>query len=133
MPKFNLQFYQAWKQKGIFDEVKQWSAYKPNGTAVITVWHTDIAGGPSEVQGEQLSCIPGDWIKKPKGKAYLAMARECWQSGQPAEVLLLAGFRSDEEHSEVFAVSIDETLYQVTFTDVREDGTILGTFHARTA
>jgi hypothetical protein len=135
-PKFNLQFYQAWRAKGVFAESKQWSYWKPaDDTPIVTVWHTSLDGGISEVVKDAetgrmlLMCPPGPWAKTTKGRQYIAMAAECITHDKPAEAILLVGCRGDDgEASTVYGAAISDDLYHVKFTCVDADGTIEGYF-----
>lgn len=136
MPKFNLQFYQAWERKGVFARSKQWCAFKPmDDKPVVTVWHTDLTGAIPEVVKDAetgrmlLMCPPGPWAATPKGKEYIRLVAECITYDKPAEVILLAGIRNpDGLASEFHAAAIDDDLYHVKFTCVDMDGTIEGYF-----
>lgn len=121
--------------KGVFDEARQWSAYKPSDdTPVFTCWHTVLDEGVSEVvqdpkTGQMLMVVPpGKWASKPKGKIYLAMVEECYSKNQAAEIILLCGRRSDTEAHEVYATAIDNAYYYVRFTHVDKLGGVRGVF-----
>jgi hypothetical protein len=135
-PKFNLKFYQAWKQKGVYVEDKQWSYYKPmDDTPVITCWHTILGPeGQSEVikdaeTGRMMFDAPGgDWVKKDKGKQYIALVSECIVHDKVAEVILLCGERSETEAHKVYAAAICDDLFYIKFTSVDKEGNISGYF-----
>jgi hypothetical protein len=132
--KFPLAFYAAWRAKGVFEQNRQWSGYKPDGTPVITCWREVHVEGEPEVAtdpetGRLLYVAPGgDWIKKVKGKVFLSIVAECITQDKVAEVIMLMGTRSDTEAHSVAGCAIDPDNYFIRFTSVDDEGNITGYF-----
>lgn len=66
-----------------------------------------------------------DWAADPEGRRYIERARHAMENGWACELILLTGAR-DTTPSKVDYASFEDRFWYVRFTQVKDDGTMVG-------
>lgn len=124
-----MNFKQAWRAVGNPKPGNtSWSA-DVDELPVFTAWRDRDFGFDKQTRRSTFYSPPGDWVDRGEGKSYLRRAKTAMQNSWVCRLIVLEGKAPWEQAD---SAELDDVLYAVRFTEVKDDGTIRGDLLTRT-